>query len=147
MTLSDWLKQGWLAKHPTSVQEITDLLVLVERDLTASRTADLDADWRFNIAYNAALQAATAALAASGYRAEREAHHYRVLQSLALTIGADDALVQQLDRFRRKRNLGAYERAGLVSNQEAEEMCAIAAQLRDLVVAWLQKEHPELIKR
>ncbi len=29
-------------------------------------------DWRFAIAYNAALQAATAALAASGYRASRE---------------------------------------------------------------------------
>ena len=137
MTLSDWSKKGWLAQHPTSLQEITDLLALVERDLTASRTADLDADWRFNIAYNAALQAATAALTASSYRAEREGHHYRVLQSLALTIGADAALVQQLDRFRRKRNLGAYERAGLVSNQEAEEMCAIAARLRDLVVAWL----------
>ena len=29
-------------------------------------------DWRFAIAYNAALQAATAALATSGYRASRE---------------------------------------------------------------------------
>ncbi len=135
---------GWLVQHQTSVQEIADLLAVADRDLAASRTTGLDADWRFNIAYNAALQAATAALAACGYRAERQAHHYRVLQSLTLTIGADAAMVQQLDRFRRKRNQGAYERAGLVSNQEAEEMCALAARLRDTVIDWLQKEHPEL---
>jgi len=49
----------------------------------------LTADWRLNIAYNAALQAATAALAASGYRAAREAHHLRVMKSLEFTIGLD----------------------------------------------------------
>jgi len=36
-----------------------------------------------NIVYNAALQAA--ALAAAGYRASREQHHYRVIQSLRQT--------------------------------------------------------------
>ena len=103
---------GWLERHQTSIQEIADLLALTDRDLAASRTTGLDADWRLNIACNAALQAATAALAACGYRAERESHHFRVLQSLTLTINADASMVQQLDRFRRKRNLGAYERAG-----------------------------------
>ena len=65
------------------------------------------------IAYNAALQCAIAALAACGYRASREAHHYRVIQSLPHTIGADAKLVAQLDAFRKKRNVGDYERAGL----------------------------------
>jgi hypothetical protein len=50
-----------------------------------------------------------------------------------------------LDQFRRKRNLGAYERAGLVSTQEAEEMCTLAAEVRDKVVAWLEREHPDLL--
>lgn len=109
MTLDDWLRRGWLTKHQTSAREIADLLALADRDLAASRTPGLDADWRLSIACNAALQLATAALAACGYRAAREAHHYRVLQSLALTIGADATPVHQLDQFRRKRNLGAYE--------------------------------------
>jgi hypothetical protein len=90
MNLADWLRMGWLVEHKTSEREIADLLALVERDLAASRLAGLDADWRLNIA---ALQAATAALAASGYRATRDSRHYRVLQSLALTVGADAALV------------------------------------------------------
>jgi len=41
------------------------------------------------IAYNAALQAATAALAAAGYRATRDQHHDRVIQSLRETVGVD----------------------------------------------------------
>jgi hypothetical protein len=43
------------------------LLELADRDLKNSQVMELDADWRLNIAYNAALQAATAALAASGF--------------------------------------------------------------------------------
>jgi hypothetical protein len=65
--------------------QVADLLALVERDLADSQTSGLSADWRLNIAYNAALQAATAALAASGYRASRDQHHYRVIRSLELT--------------------------------------------------------------
>jgi len=42
-----------------------DLLGVVERDLADGATEGLSADGRMNIAYNAALQAATAALAAT----------------------------------------------------------------------------------
>jgi len=31
-------------------------------------------------------------------------------------------LIIQFDKFRKKWNIGGYERAGLVSNQEADEM-------------------------
>jgi len=87
-----------------------------------ARPKGLSEDWQLAIAYNAALQCATAALAACGYRSSREAHHYRVIQSLALTIGADAKLVSRLDAFRKKRNIGDYERSGLVSEKEAEEL-------------------------
>lgn len=33
MSLQDWLKNGWLASHVTSKNEITDLLTVIERDL------------------------------------------------------------------------------------------------------------------
>ena len=109
MSLQDWLKNGWLTEHQTSLQEIKNLLVVAERDLNDCRTArkaGLSPDWQLNIAYNAALQLATAALAATGYRDSREAHHYRVVRSLAYTIGADASVVTRLDRFRKKRNYG-----------------------------------------
>lgn len=133
-----------MTEHRTSPQEIADLLAVADRDLHDCRTPGLSADWRLNIAYNAALQSATAALAASGYRAAREMHHYRVIRSLELTIGAPVDLTDRLDAFRKKRNTGGYERAGTVSDQEAEEMIALAWQLRCQVQEWLERQHPEL---
>jgi hypothetical protein len=53
--LKDWQNNGWLTAHRTSRQEIGDLLGVVERDLADCRTPGLSADWRLNIAYNAAL--------------------------------------------------------------------------------------------
>ena len=117
---------------------------MANRDLGDSQTPGLSPDWKLNIAYNAALRVATAALAACGFRASRQAHHYRVIQSLAYTIGADAELVAQLDTFRKKRNIADYERAGVVSEQEAEEMTTLARELRRSVEAWLNRQHPEL---
>lgn len=105
----------------------------------------LSADWQLNIAYNAALQLARAALAAAGYRAEREAHHYRVIQSLEYTIGASAQEIAQLDQFRKKRNISDYDRAGAVSDQEAGEIRELARDPRHRVEQWLRKSHPKLI--
>lgn len=146
MSLKDWARNGWLTEHKTSVQEITDLLRVADRDIADCQAKDLSPDWHLNIAYNAALQLATAALAASGYRSAREAHHYRVIQSLALTIGADKGLIQRLDQFRKKRNISDYERAGLVSEREAEEMETLAQDLRKEVEEWLKANHPHFMK-
>ena len=145
MSLQDWLKNAWVTAHKSSAHEIKGLLALVERDLHDCRTSELSADWRFNIAYNAALQAATAALAAAGYRAARDAHHYRVIQSLSLTIGAASGTVRQLDAFRKKRNLTSYEVGGRISDQEAKEMAAMAEKLREEVQRWIKAHHPELL--
>lgn len=144
MSLDDWKKNGWLVEHRASPGEVAEILTAVDRDLSACRTPRLDTDWRFNIAYNAALQAATAALAAAGYRATREMHHYRVIQSLAFTIGADAVVLDLLDRFRKKRNIGTYERTGIISDHEASEMLALAEKLRASVLAWLRRDHPDL---
>ena len=94
------------------------MFALIERDLADCQAAGLSADWRLNIAYNAALQAATIALAASGYRAARESHHYRIIQSLAYTIGTPASLIAQFDQFRKKRNIGGYERPGIAPTRK-----------------------------
>ena len=146
MSLQDWLKNSWLVEHKSSPQEIADLLGVADRDLADCKSEGLSTDWRMNIAYNAALQAATVALAAAGYRAARDAHHYRVIQSLAYTIGADIKLIAQFDQFRKKRNIGGYERAGLVSDAEADEMVALAKRLRKEVETWIRTNFPQLLK-
>lgn len=145
MSLHDWQRNGWLVQHQTSAEEIRNLLAIVDRDLAECRIKGLSADWRLNIAYNAALQAATAALAASGYRAGRESHHFRIIQSLAYTINADPEIMALFDRFRKKRNITGYDLAGMVSVQEALAMERLAQRLRQDVVSWLEKYHSDLL--
>jgi hypothetical protein len=147
MSLSDWQKNGWLQEHQTSPEEIGGLLALVERDLADAEAEGLSADWRMAIAYNAALQAATAALAAAGYRATRDQHHYRVIQSLRDTVGVDAPKVNTFDVFRKKRNAAGYERAGIISDTDATAMRDFAQSLGDQVVRWLKKNHPALLER
>ena len=145
MSLQNWEKNNWLLKHKPSADEIAQLLGLADRDLKDSQARDLTDDWKLNIAYNSALQTATAALLACGYRASREMHHYRVIGSLAYTIGVDVDLINKLDKFRKKRNISDYEIAGSVTEGEAKEMLRLAKELRKEVAGWLGKAHPELL--
>lgn len=101
------------------------------------------ADWLLNIAYNAALQLAAAALAAAGYQAERANHHHHLIQSLGLTIGANANTIGKFDILRKKRNISDYERAETVSDLEADEMRKLAESLRKTVGAWIKKNHPK----
>jgi hypothetical protein len=59
MSLRQWVNNGWLKAHQISPKEIQDLLKIVERDLADAVVGDLSADWRFGIAYNAALKLCT----------------------------------------------------------------------------------------
>jgi len=145
MSLKNWLQNSWLVQHTTTPQEIANLLAIADRDLNACQVKQLPSDWRFAIAYNAALQAATAALAAAGYRASRDNHHFRVIQSLEFTLTPDTKVIATLDSFRKKRNISSYDLAGAVSDKEADGMFQLAEQLRADVEAWIKKTHPQLL--
>jgi hypothetical protein len=145
MSLQNWLQNGWLVQHITSPDEIRNLLSISDRDLTACQVKQLPSDWRFAIAYNAALQAATAALATAGYRAARDNHHYRVIQSLEFTTAPNRKFIDTLDGFRKKRNMSNYDVAGSVSDREADEMFKLAASLRADAEEWINTTRPELL--
>jgi len=122
-----------------------ELVDIADRDIEASNTDSLHDDWRFNIAYNAALQLANAALAASGYRVEHGGNqHYRAIDSLSLTLGTDSPTIKKFEVFRKKRNVSDYERVGSVSESDVKEMHSIAEKLRNDFEAWIAKTHPEL---
>ena len=145
MSLSDWAKAQWLTELKSSRDEITNLLGVADRDLKDCQIKGLSEDARLAIAYNGALQSATAALRAAGYRIAREAHHFRTIFSLEHTIGADPKLIAKFDAFRKKRNLGDYSIAGATSKKEADEMAALAQHLRKDVEDWIRRSHPELL--
>jgi len=146
MSLAEWRRYGWLVEHEPSATEIRDLLRVVERDLADARVSALSSDTRLKLAYNAALQSAAAALVACGYRAVRGGYHYRTIQSLALTVSAEPTLVTRLDRFRRMRHTGDYERAGTTSEQDADSVLKLAEEIGARVRRWLKTVHPELLR-
>jgi hypothetical protein len=147
MSLQSWLQNSWLVQHPTSAEEIADLLRISDRDLAACHVEGLPADWRLAIAYNAGLQAAIAALAAAGYRAARDNHHYRVIQSLEFTLAPGRKVIDAFDGFRKKQNVSHYDVAGTVSEKEADEMLKLAASIRAGVEKWIRATRPELVKK
>ncbi len=51
--------------------------------------------------------------------------------------------VRFLESARKKRNVGIYERAGVIGEGEAEEMLLSAKDLRRKVAEWLRNIHPE----
>ena len=119
----------------------------MQRDLHDSQSCDVSADWRFNIAYNAALQSAKAALAAAGYRTARGGDsHGRTLDSLTLTVGLDPLSVRRLQAFRKRRNTTEYDHAGVTSDAEVDEMRALAEAVRHRVLEWLRAEHQSLLR-
>ncbi len=146
MSLESWLNDNKSEKHRSSPREIADLLHICDRDLEKVKIVELGPDWRLSIAHNAALQAATAALAASGYQARSQGQHYIVLQSLAFTLKLSPDVIKRLDKFRQKRNVSDYERAGAVTEQEAKEMVALATKLRVDVEKWLRTHYSDLVR-
>ena len=145
MSLRDLVNEERITTHKTSKQEITQLLALFDRDIRDAQIKSLSSDRKFATAYNAALMISIAALAASGYRASNDGHHYWTIQSLAFTLQLDAGIITKFNKFRQKRNISDYERTGVVSEQEVKEMISLAKELYSTMFAWLKKEHPELI--
>ena len=146
MSLELYSNNRWIREHESSPDEIARLLAIADRDIEQSQTRGLGPEWQFDIAYNAVLQLATAALAASGFQAERQNKHMRTLESLEFTMTLDETTIIFLDRCRRKRHAAVYDQIGMISDHEAEEMIATARDLRRQIGEWLRHEHPELLE-
>ena len=145
MSLADWLNEGHLRTHKSSKNEINQLLSVFARDIADAQSPSISIDRRFTTAYNAALTLCIVALAASGYRAAGEGHHYWAIQSLSLTLQLDADTIEKFNKFRRKRNISDYERSGAISTSELTEMLELATHLRVRTEDWLRQYHPELL--
>jgi hypothetical protein len=145
MSLQDWLANGWLRSHQTSPQEIRELLAIVDRDMRDAASQSISADWRFGIAYNAALKLCTILLYSEGYRPEKTLAHYRTLQALPLVLGVGhESDARYLDTCRIKRNTVEYHRAGAATEADANELSEFVAELRKAVLQWVSKNHSTL---
>jgi len=146
MSLRELSAEGRLRPHKTSAGEVADLFRIVERDLTDAALPQLSTDRRFATAYNAALQLATIALHAAGYRAVGRGHHWTTFRALPEIMGSRfRARADFFDACRIKRNVTDYDRAGEISESEVKEILAATRAFRDEVVAWLKENHPDIV--
>jgi hypothetical protein len=147
VSLEKWAEYGWLKPEPSSRDEIRSLLIIVDRDIKDANVAALSEDRRFEAAFSAARTSANIALRASGYRTAVQAgHHIKTIESLELTIKADARLIQRMKTLSKKRNATSYDSAGNVSEQELQIAMRTAIELHREVVAWLEENHPELLR-
>ncbi len=147
MSLTVWLKNDWLQPHQTSRQEIQNLLLIIRRDLKDSQLADLSLDWQYAICYNAALQCCTISLYCLGYKPGRgQSEHYRVIQSLPLTMGDKyNEIRDYLNACRAKRNISDYDTAGTISKQEVAELFETVEELNKELEIWLAQNFPQYL--
>ena len=145
--LANLARAGQLAAEPTSPGEIAHLLKGADDQLRDSRIESLSAAGRFMLAYNATHALAFAALRAEGYRPSASRGHRKVIfQVLETTAGAPRELWVALDRYHDRRNAAEYHGAPVATEAEATDLVELAGRLQKLVLAQLNRAHPELLR-
>jgi len=147
MSLEDWLRSGWLQRNSPTLPQIQMLLQIVDRELADAQASGLSPDGKFQHAYDAALQLSMVALLASGYQVPKGfGHHKRGIDSLRHTLGANwSDKADHIERCSRLRGRATYERIGVVSDDDADDLLNTAKQLRADVIVWLKAQHPVLV--
>ena len=124
------------------------LLAAAGRNIADSQVDSVSDETRFDAAYKAIMQCALAAMLAGGYRpsTNEPGHHQTLIQSLPLTLGVPNETWVVLDALRRKRNASDYS-GDIVEPEMRAEATVQATALLNTLRAWLQKNHPDLLKK
>ena len=147
MSLEEWSASRFVVPHESSRQEIAELLEIVRTDLADARVDGLSSKRRLACCSSALLNAARAALQASGYRAPRGSgsHHHYAVQSLRFTVGLDATAVQQIETLRKKRGEGDYVRIGGISESMVAEALDFAEDCCGRIADWIRAEYSNLL--
>jgi len=147
MSLQQWLDNAWIRSITPSMQMISGLLAVAEREIQDASLEGMSPDGRFDHAYDAVRSLCEVALHACGYAVPKGGRkHERAIESLRFTLGGHwTGDVDFFDHCRRQRHQAIYERAGVAQARDADELLAAAKRLNEEVREWLRKEHPDLI--
>lgn len=135
MKFDELVRAGRIRKETVSSAEVRQALERAERDLkTARKIMAADWDWGFAVAYNAILQASRAYMFARGYRPASAEGQKNTFAFMRVAMGKDhEDLMLYFDRIRNKRNQAIYGAAGLITETEARNLLAKAAEFVKLI--------------
>jgi hypothetical protein len=149
MSFENWVRNNWLERRDSDREEISRLFAIADgrlEDYHKAVDGELSSDVQLGLAYDAIRACATAALRAAGYRVVRGgSEHYRTIEALEFSIDPERKLIPALDALRRKRNVGAYDDYGLVSQGEADHCGKLASRIRKQIEDWIRKNHADNI--
>jgi hypothetical protein len=125
VTWTQLLANSEVQQHKTSKKELDSIRIVIARDLADASLQGLSPDRSFATAYNAALQAATMAIACAGYRVTTAGGHHRIsFECVKLAIGKTvNPVADYFDGCRRKRNVIDYHRAHVATETESGRDC------------------------
>lgn len=146
VNLKNHITKGFIVSSATDKSAISKLIQIAERDIREAQKCD-ETDWQFAIAYNAALQLATIAIRASGYRATTKVGHHWVTFAILPDILGDPFIetARYFDECRVKRNVSEYCEIGTISPSEAKKLINEVITFKAKILSWLKAYHSDLL--
>ncbi|MEK6243282.1 MAG: DNA-binding protein [Pseudomonadota bacterium] len=147
MTLDNLVGRG-LEKADTDKGEISRYLAKIRRKLEDSKKSSISLDSRFDIAFEALLQIALAAIRVNGYRTTTGAGHQQLaIQLLPKSLGIESGEIRALDEYRKKRSIGLYEADFDPSESEVKAVIRSVEKLLEKLTGHIRTARPELLDR
>lgn len=141
MPYESLLSEGRIGAQTFAPQQLESFMLIAKAKLGDAGIEGHTDDTTFTLAYDAVRAAAEAVMAAEGYRLmSGGGQHAAVFEFLEETEGgrwAEEA--REFDRARKKRNVSQYERFGMITETEADELRASAQMFVGEVGEWLQE--------
>jgi hypothetical protein len=135
-----------LSPQPTSPQELAELFARFDVAMRDASLVGQSVDGRYVDAYTAGFLLAKIVVRASGYRIRSGENHRDTFGVIPWLMGSGArSVVDALDSARKKRNADLYDGAGLVDEPDVAALLRRVGELEQLVHAWLEEQHPELI--
>lgn len=150
MSYALWLEQGRIRPHelkPADLEgRITELWSAFAVAYGDGQAPGQSVDGRFQDAYAALRHLAEIVMAAEGYRPASGPGQHEILFAFLSEVPAADwkPWVGYFQRCRRRRSQAAYQRSGLITRKELEDLLAEVGHFAQEVRAWLARRHPGL---
>lgn len=125
--------------------EVQGMWMKAIRSLRSSRVEGLDADSAFTLAYQGALQVATAIVRAAGLQVRGEGHHHHTFAAVAaLGLGEISDSARDLNVIRQRRHSAVYDWETSVQEKDLASLRSAADRLLEHGHVWLTEQRPQL---
>jgi uncharacterized protein (UPF0332 family) len=126
VNLSELLKKNLVEKFESDSRQIKNEIEIAKSDLVAAKKMLTIQEWGWahNAAYNAMLQAGRALMFAKNYRPKSQEHHLAVISFIEAVYSSkfSEDLLKSFSKARLRRNESLYDRAGSISETQAQNL-------------------------